>query len=464
MLLTLSTTHAPATDLGYLLAKHPDKCQSFELNFGSALVFYPEASEHRCSASLLLDIDPVALVRGKGGGQSGMLRQYVNDRPYVASSFLSVAIGQVFRSALQGRCADRPELAATPLPLEAKLPVVPCRGGEPFLRALFEPLGYQVEATPIPLDTRMPEWGDSRYLALSLSAELRLSEFLSHLYVLLPVLDDSKHYYVGEDEIAKLVARGEGWLAQHPERRQITRRYMKHQPRLTRLALEQLVADEEVDLDAADAAKAAEEAVLEGRISLADQRVAAVLDALRAAGARSVLDLGCGEGRLLRTLIAERSFERIVGVDVSWRALTMASDRLRLDRLPARQRERIELIQGALTYRDARLAGFDAACLVEVVEHMDPPRLPAFERVVFEFARPGTVILTTPNVEYNARFAGLPAGRLRHLDHRFEWTRAELADWSAGVAARHGYAVRIEPIGEVDPELGPPTPMAVFKR
>ncbi|HEX5163986.1 MAG TPA: methyltransferase, partial [Thermomicrobiales bacterium] len=212
------------------------------------------------------------------------------------------------------------------------------------------------------------------------------------------------------------------------------------------------------------AEEAAEEETIEQRISLNQQRLDAVLAALRESGAQRVLDLGCGEGRLLQLLLAERQFTEIVGMDVSHRILDSAADRLRLDRLPERQRERIRLIHGSLTYRDERLAGFDAAAVVEVIEHLDPPRLAAFERVIFEQARPNTVVVTTPNAEYNVRWETLPAGHYRHRDHRFEWTRADFEGWAGQIAARFSYTVRFSPIGPVDPEVGAPTQMAIFER
>ena len=466
MLLTIATTWRPATDLGYLLVKNPARCQSFPLPFGQAHVFYPVAREDRCEAALLLDLDPVGLVRGPRGanpGDGGALKQYVNDRPYVASSFLSVAIARVFGSALKGNSKDRPELAETPLPLEAEVAVLPCRGGEPFLRRLFEPLGYALEARRLPLDERFPEWGESPYYRVRLAGTCRLRDLLSHLYVLLPVLDDDKHYWVGQEELDKLLARGEGWLSSHPEREQIARRYLKHQRRLAREALDRLVAEEDPDAGAEPEHEQQEES-LERPLSLNDQRLAAVRSALREAGARSVIDLGCGEGRLLKALLDEGACDRIAGMDVSSRALRIAGERLGLQRLPAGQRQRLELFQGSLTYRDDRLAGYDAACAVEVIEHIDPPRLPVFERVLFEFARPAAVIVTTPNAEYNSRFEFLPAGSFRHRDHRFEWTRPQFRDWAQAAAGRFGYTVRFLPVGEEDPELGPPTQMAVFSR
>jgi 3' terminal RNA ribose 2'-O-methyltransferase Hen1 len=462
MLLTLTLTRPPATDLGYLLHKHPERVQRFELPFGAAHVFYPEATEERTTAALLLDVDPVGLIRR--GVRFARLDQYVNDRPYVASSFLSVALSRVFGTALAGTCNARPELPDALLPLEARLAVVPIAGGEEVARRVFEPLGYRLDLVQHPLDEQFPEWGASRYFTLHLRGEVRLRDLLTHLYVLVPVLDAQKHYWIGRDEVDKLLARGEGWLGSHPHRELIVNRYLKHQRPLAREALEQLLADEEPAPDEELEEREAEEEAVEEPMRLNEKRHGAVVAALRAAGARSVLDLGCGNGKLLRALLEDPRFERVVGVDVSHAALQTARDRLRLDRMPPRLRERIELFQTALTYRDRRLEGFDAAALVEVVEHLDAPRLRSFERVVFGHARPKTVVVTTPNREYNAKFEGLPAGELRHRDHRFEWTRAELEAWAGAVAAAHGYGVRFVPIGPEDAELGPPTQMAVFDR
>ncbi|HET7863767.1 MAG TPA: 3' terminal RNA ribose 2'-O-methyltransferase Hen1, partial [Burkholderiaceae bacterium] len=227
MLLTVTTTHTPATDLGYLLHKHPARLHSRRQSWGTAHVFYPQADAQRCTAALYVDVDPVGLVRDRKGpgGSTGLLDQYVNDRPYAASSLLSAAIAETFGSALNGQAAERPELAQQAIPLEFGLPVLPCRGGEALLRALFEPLGYQVEAQRLPLDPRMPAWGDSAYFHVTLRiATATLQAALGHLYVLIPVLDDQKHYWVGEDEVDKLLKRGEAWLGTHPQADLIVRR------------------------------------------------------------------------------------------------------------------------------------------------------------------------------------------------------------------------------------------------
>lgn len=465
MLLTITTTHQPATDLGHLLHKHPGRCQSFALAFGQAHVFYPEASPERCTAALLLDVDPLRLSRREQTANSALpLEPYVNDCPYVASSFLSVAIAQVFGSALAGHSKQYADLAATALPLQARLSVLPCRAGADLLHRLFAPLGYTIQVQPHPLDDQFPQWGNSPYWTVNLQGHTCLRDLLTHLYVLIPVLDDRKHYWVDEDEVEKLLRQGGEWLAQHPERTLITHRYLKHQHDLTRTALARLTEEDQPDPDSVALTHAAEEAAIEAPLRLHEQRLRAVVAALADGAAWRVLDLGCGEGQLLKLLLDDPRFTTIVGMDVAPRVLERAQERLQLERLPSQQRERITLLQGSLVYRDKRLAGYDGAAVVEVIEHLDPPRLALFERVLFGAARPGIVVITTPNAEYNVHFPRLPAGHFRHKDHRFEWGRAAFQAWAQGVAQRWRYSVTFQPIGPADPTDGAPTQMAVFRK
>jgi len=483
MLLTITTTHQPATDLGYLLHKHPERVQTFALNFGQVHVFYPEASEQCCTAALLLDIDSVHLVRGRD--KSIALEQYVNDRPYVASSFLSVALSEVFGTALNGHCKARPELVNTALPLRAHLAVVPCRGGVKTLKRLFKPLGYTVTVESHALDEQYPEWGTSPYYSVTLEATCRLSDLLSHIYVLIPVLDNAKHYWIGDDEVEKLLKRGQGWLEKHPRRSLIARRYLRNRSSLVRSALARLLPEEAVDQEeepeeekslSTQESQESQEEEPEEEKSLStqepqephgnphEQRHAAVIEILEQSNAHSVLDLGCGEGKLLKLLLGKPAFERILGLDVSYRALEHAKRHLHLERLPASQRKRVTLLHGSLTYRDKRLEGYDAATVVEVIEHLDEPRLAAFERALFEFARPATIVITTPNAEYNIKFTSSHARQFRHEDHRFEWTRQQFQDWAMRVAGRYGYAVRCQPVGPQDEEVGALSQMGIFSR
>jgi 3' terminal RNA ribose 2'-O-methyltransferase Hen1 len=466
MLFTITTTHEPATDLGYLLHKHPDKLQSFTLSFGQAHVFYPETTETRCTAALLLDIDPIQLFRQRHftGKSSFALQQYVNDRPYVASSFLSVAIAEVYGTALAGNCKTRPELAEMPIPLQARLAVIPSSGGEKLIRALFEPLGYAVTVQGYILDEKFPEWGQSNLFTVDLSATIRLKDLLTHIYVLAPVLDDSKHYFVGEDEVNKLMARGEGWLQQHPERELIVERYLRHRRDLAESALERLMAEETPNIEEKEETQGLQENSVEKASGLHQQRLERVMDVLRQSGASRVLDLGCGEGKFIGLLLPERQFAEIVGMDVSPRSLERAEKRLQLERMPDAQRKKLSLIQGSLLYRDARLARFDAAVLLEVIEHIEPSRLDVVEKVVFGNAKPGMVIVTTPNREYNHLWPSLPAGQFRHPDHHFEWDRAEFQSWAQRVAQTYGYSVAFAPIGPENPESGAPTQMGVFTK
>jgi 3' terminal RNA ribose 2'-O-methyltransferase Hen1 len=452
MYLSIATTHQPATDLGFLLHKHPGRVHETELPFGKAVVFYPEASDARCEAALVLDVDPVGLVRGKGRSD-GLLDQYVNDRPYAASSFLSVALGRALRTAMAGTSRERPELAEAEIPLEAVVTPLPARGGEALVRALFEPLGWTVTVEAL----------GSHYVTLRLAGAARLQTLLNHLYVLIPVLDDDKHYWVGDDEVEKLLKRGVGWLEGHPARELIVRRYLIHRRGLARQALERL-APETRDEDADPQTRPAPEDALEAPLRLNDERLGAVVDALRVSGAKSIADLGCGEGKLLQRLVRERWAERLVGVDAAARDLEWAAKRLRLHQAGGPSDERVKLLHGSLGYRDARWEGVDAAALVEVIEHLEPDRLPALEKVVFGAAHPATVVVTTPNAEYNALFPNLAAGVFRHPDHRFEWTRAEFREWADRVAAAWEYGVEYADIGAIDETLGAPTQMAVFTR
>jgi 3' terminal RNA ribose 2'-O-methyltransferase Hen1 len=462
VLLTISTTHQPATDLGYLLHKHPGRFQTFPLSFGTAHVYYPESGDNRCTAALQVEVDPIRLVRRGRSSGSFSLAQYVNDRPYVASSFMSVAIGDVYGSALSGKSRERADLVDVPIPLEITLTAVRCRGGEALLHRLFDPLGYdKVELAHHPLDERFPEWGAGSYYTVTLATTTTLRNLLRQLTVLIPVLDDDKHYWFGPDELEKLLHRGEGWLDAHPDKKLIVDRFLRYRRVLVREAIGRLAGSDGSDPDAQESPESTIEEAVERPISLHQERLKRVAAELHASGAHRVVDLGCGEGRLIRELLEDRQFAEIVGVDVSPFALARAARRLHLDRFPAR--DRVRLLTGALTYRDKRLAGYDAAALVEVIEHLDPPRLAAFERAVFEFARPKFVAVTTPNREYNSLFENLPPGGLRHPDHRFEWTRAEFAEWAEQVAGRFGYTVEVDGIGPLDPAAGQPSQIANFR-
>jgi 3' terminal RNA ribose 2'-O-methyltransferase Hen1 len=458
LLATISYSGPNATDLGYLLYKHPAKVQTFDMSVGHAHVFYPEATDERCTAAVLLEVDPIGLVRNRrfGGSDAFSLGHYVNDRPYASSSMLAVALGQLFRTAMTGRCDERPELAANPIPLVIELTSVPSRGMDGLATRLFEPLGWTVDETAIPLDTTFADWGDSHYTNLTLTGTIRLADALRQIYVLLPVLDDSKHYWVSDDEVGKLLRSGEGWLPNHPDRDLITRRYLAHQRSMVADATARLV---ELDDDVTEDAPATV-----ATTPLYNMRAEAVMAALRDVKAHRVADLGCGEGALLKRLVADSSFTEVIGTDVSNRALLAAEEKLHFRDLSDTQRARIRLLQSSVTYQDDRIRGLDAVVLMEVIEHVDPDRLRSVESSVFGSARPSAVIVTTPNSEYNVLYSSLAAGKFRHPDHRFEWTRAEFAEWAQGICERNDYTVEFRTVGDIDDVHGSPTQLALFRR
>lgn len=462
MLLTITYEGEHTQELGYLLHKNPERAQQFELSYGKAYVFYPEVSDTRTTAALLLDIDPLDLARGKVGSKDGGLFDYVNDRPYASTSFMSTAIVRIFGTAMNGRCDKRQELADTPLKLTATLSSLKDNGDTELAKEMFGPLGYEVKTQRTKLDDSFPEWGISPYIDLTISGTVKLSELLNHIYVLIPVFDKQKHYYISEDEIQKLLDHGEGWLADHPYKEKITRRYFTARKSYARKALDILFSDDMIETESAEEAENTEEK--EERTPLNTQRMETVKNAVLASGASSVIDLGCGECRLTSLLLNEQQIKKVTACDVSVAELEKAAQRLHLDRMQPYRRNKLTLIQASLTYRDKRFEGYDCACVIEVIEHIEPMRIPAFERAVFEFAAPRTVILTTPNREYNANYEHMQENTLRHGDHRFEWTREEFRAWTEHICEKFGYTCKISGIGDADENLGSPTQMGVFTK
>ncbi|QDP95682.1 3' terminal RNA ribose 2'-O-methyltransferase Hen1 [Microlunatus elymi] len=290
---------------------------------------------------------------------------------------------------------------------------------------------------------------------------------MRHLYVLLPVLGGRKHYWVGPDEVDKLLRAGAGWLPDHPERELIMNRYLAFRHGYVQDATDRLLGVDVGHLPKGP--EPVEGPVTQPRRTLAQGRQGAVLELLIKSGARRVVDLGCGEGTLLLQLARDAQFVEILGADASPRALDRAERRLSEARLSERQRERIRLRQSSVTYRDPELAGFDAVVLMEVIEHLDQDRIPDLERTVFGAARPRAVIITTPNRDANTAFAGLADGGLRHRDHRFEWSRTEFARWADETAAAYGYdaslhGIDTDGLADLNTALGAPTQAAVFTR
>lgn len=465
MLLTISTTHRPATDIGYLLGKHPDRCQTFQFPWANAHVFYPEASEERCTIALAVDLLTHKLTPQNRGTAHSRQEHYVNDRPYAATSHLALIMNQLFSQAAAAHNKEKPELSLTPIPLTAWLPTVPRGNRTNLVEDLFEPLGYAVTATPLPIDPERPQSGTTRHVELTLENTITLSELLKHLYVLLPTLDGGKHHFVDQSEIDKLMRFGDGWLPTHPLKELITASAVNQRVSMANRALALMAAQNSAETEPENSQQGQEarhekqETAIEKGIGLGRMRQHAVLEEVKKANPSSVLDLGCGEGRLTLDLVKLPRLAKVTAMDVSTRAMAHLSRRA--DRLNPAQKDKLTLLHGSLAYRDPRLNGHDLAVAMEVIEHIDEEKLPSFEDAVLAGAKPKTLVVTTPNVEYNKVFQ-MPEGSSRHRDHRFEWDRDTFAQWARKTAQKHGYAVSITGIGPTDPQAGEPTQMAVF--
>ncbi|MBR0149548.1 MAG: 3' terminal RNA ribose 2'-O-methyltransferase Hen1 [Lachnospiraceae bacterium] len=440
MLLTITYRGENTQDLGYLLYKNPARPQSVQLSMGRAYIFYPEVSDEETTVALLVSLDPLNLAKGKTGSLEKGLFAYVNDRPYVASSFMTNAINRVFGTAMTGRCDSRPELAASELDLEAKIYMLPVRGNKNFLNEVFEPLGYEVKYETFCVDEEYPGWGECDCVNLMLHGKVRVADLLNQLYILIPVFDLQRHYFVNDTDVEAIVKHGENWLPSHPLAERIVRRYFKMARSLGREASERLGISVAI-VDDGDASQDGNGAF----IPLDQARLEAVLDEILRCGAKTCIDLGCGEGKLIKLLLDSGKPETIAGADVVTGELKKAAERIGYERLPERQKQKVKLFQGSLMYPDERFKGYDCMSVIEVMEHIEPERLPMLEQVVFKWAAPKMVIFTTPDRRYNENY-GLYDGQMRHDDHRFEWDREEFEKWTGHICEKYGYTVTVKGI------------------
>lgn len=465
MLLTITSEGDNSQDLSYLLHKNPDKVQMFNITGGKAHVFYPEYSKKKTTVALLLDIDTIEIIRNIRLPDNGfMLKNYINDRPYVASSFTSHAISEVFSSALNGKCKLKPELVELEMDFEININVLKIKGGNSaWINKIFEPLGYKVEFKRHFLNENFTQWGESNYYSVKLKNNITLQKLLSQLYVLLPVFDYEKHYFISTNEIDKLLDKGKEWLSGHPEKDIITKRYLNNLKKYYNPALERLNENNNEDLYKEEIENI-NDVEVEKKLSLNKQRLKTVFDKVKDSGYTSIMDLGCGEGKLLKMLLKDSKFSKITGMDVSYSELQKAKDNLYYEELSDKQKERLTLIQGSLLYKDERLKNHEVATVIEVIEHLELFSLKYLEKVLFSYLKPNMIIITTPNSEYNQKYENLENELFRHHDHRFEWSRKEFYDWLKNIQNEYKYNFEVFEIGESDNLLGSPTQMAVLKK
>lgn len=451
MLLTLRVTGPHAADLQVLLDKSPDKLHSTSLPLGVVHVFFPEASPDAATVALLVNVDAVAWSSNESPAGFALAN----------AATLSAAIAHVFSMALAARSPARPDLVTAMLPIEVRLSSFAVSRGTDDARALFAPLGYDVEVTE---DALVESSTTQEHLvrhSVRLTKLAPLYEVLSHMYVLGPIVDDHAADPVLTAEREALLLHAEGAARGHPLAERITQAYAMRRTSETSAAVERLlVAD---SLGAPTNADATNVPTL-----LDDARIDAIVYELREVAAQSVVDLGCGDGKLLARLVREKALTRIVGLDVSYRLLDAASARMKLDRRGTKKSERLELLHGSLFYADSRLRGFDAAVLADVLQHVAADRLGDIEHVVFHDAQPKTIIVMmngsgvwgagsrrlpeAPNAQ--------PAREQSAPTDPHAWSTNQFDAWASGVSERCGYRVRLLSIGSSHL----PTRMAVFSR
>lgn len=461
MLIAITVTGKDAKSLSYILGKHPDHVFIREFSAGNMTVSFPEYSDERATAALLIQVDTIGMVRGEWKGVSA---SYIDPRPYVSSSLTSVALKEAYRSSFTTKSKE-PAVAAMmerELPISVEFSSLWCKIGEEGIRTLFEPLGYSVACRELPFASDWLEGERSALFNATLTGKQTIAALLNHLYVLLPVIGKGKHYFVEEAEVAKLLQHGAGWLENHPAKERIVSRYLVHRRSLIEEALEQLAGEESDD----PAEENARESEFERPIRLQEERLQTAMAVLKTLDPPPLRigDLGCGTGDFMRIIMDERMPAEVVGMDVSSRSIQIAEKKLRIATRPEWQRPKVSLLHGSLVYTDLRLKELDTLVLLEVIEHVDPPKLPIIEHNIFEYLKPCHVMISTPNKEYNPLFPNMEKDRFRHDDHRFEWTREEFRRWTSAIIEKYPYTVEIYPVGKQDEQAGPPTQMAVFRR
>ena len=467
MLLTITCKGEHASELSFLLHKNPYKVQEFNVIMGKAYVFYPKVSDIETTVALLADLNPIDLVKGKEGVKQDSyytLFDYINDRPYSINSFTSSIISKVFNTACAGKCEHLPELVKTELDLSCTLYALPVKGRLDMINKIFEPLGYEVSYEEKILDSEFEEFGKSSYVDLTIHNEhITLYNLLNQIRILIPVFDKEKHYYVDEKEVDKLIRLSIDWLKDHPEKNRIVGRYFSKDKKLAVKALEALKIDE-IKNDDIEEDNTTSEKTIEKKVRLNDQRLETVKKTIIENNCKTVLDYGCGEGNLESILANESSISQITFTDISFNALKNTKFRIRSKMKNEDYDNKFSSFQSSLLYRDERCRNFDCICLIEVIEHIELNRLDTIVENIFGYYKSKIIIITTPNREYNIKYEFLEEDKLRHPDHRFEFTRDEFYKFVNNIVDndRYPYNAIIESIGEIDDTVGSPTMMAVF--
>ncbi|MGE6488602.1 3' terminal RNA ribose 2'-O-methyltransferase Hen1 [Paenisporosarcina sp. NPDC076898] len=431
--------------ISYLLSKNPNNL--YERNHKGHLVrlFYSKFTETELEVTIFVTPDPIELV--KNNSNSYDITHYINDREFAVSSIFCSFIRSALGTALNGQPKEEHLMWVNhPFSFNFEFgPVVSSLSDEKLMN-LFEPIGYEVTINRPEIEYSFPIKTKSSARYLSIKGMKTLQEGLRHLFVLIPVIDNYKHYFIDEKEIEKLERYGEGWLDQHPLRDLIYRQALRFKE------IYSLVENSSKDEKKVEPVK---------KVRLNELRYEKIVNTVSQMKPRSVIDFGSGEGKLSVQLGFVEGITEILAVEPSEAASLKALERFN----KVKNKEKFvipELLWGSLFYYDERLKDKDVIILCEVIEHIDETRLPKAMDTLLDDYQPPALIITTPNREYNELYD--MEEHLRHNDHRFEWTRAEFRQWCTERNHSNDYELQFDGIGEEHASHGFPTQMCIFKR
>ncbi|MCK1992095.1 3' terminal RNA ribose 2'-O-methyltransferase Hen1 [Peribacillus muralis] len=445
MQLTINASGNNVKAISYLLSKNPNNLYERKHKGHVVRLFYSTFTETEMEATIFVTPDPIELV--KNTANSYDITHYINDREFAVSSIFCSLIRSALGTALNGQPKEEhAEWVNHPFSFQFDFGPVVSTLSDNQLRELFEPIGYEVSITRPDIQYSFDMKDRSSTRTVSLKGLKTLQEGLRHLFVLIPVIDNYKHYYIDEKEIDKLERYGEGWLDDHPMRDFIYRQSLRFKE------VYSIVENKKPEMKKDDK---------ESKVRLNDLRYEKIFDTVSQMHPSSVVDFGSGEGKLSVRLGFIEGVKEILAVEPSQSATLKALGRF--DKVKDKEKFVIpKPLWGSLFYYDEELKNKDVIILCEVIEHIDEHRLPKVMDTILQDYQPRALILTTPNREYNEVYDMEDA--LRHNDHRFEWTRAEFQQWCTARNHDDSYDLRFEGIGEEHVTQGCPTQMCVFER
>ncbi|PYF06198.1 3' terminal RNA ribose 2'-O-methyltransferase Hen1 [Ureibacillus chungkukjangi] len=445
MQLTIRGTGQDIQVISYLLAKNPNNLYERRVSGHLVRMFFSQFSEEEVEVTFFVTPDPIELSRNNSKVYD--ITSYINDREFVVSSIFCTFLRTALGTALNGKPVEEYEPWVNhPFPLEFSFGPVASQLTDQDIQSLFQPLGYAVEITYGEADYNMDFKSKSSARFITLKGSTTLQMGLRQLFVLIPVLDNYKHYYIDEQEVEKIVRYGEGWLDKHPKREFILRQALRFKEVYGQFENQHTKKENESS----------------PKLRLNDLRYDKIVGKVNQLKRKeTVVDLGSGEGKLSEKLGFIDGVKEILAVEPSESATLKALKRFEKaaqDKNFVKPRQ----IFGSLFYYDERLKGKDVLILCEVIEHIDEYRLPKIIQTILQDYRPRTLIITTPNQEYNEVYG--MGGDYRHPDHRFEWTREEFQTWCKTQNENHEYNIAFDGIGEEHELHGYPTQMCLFTR